>query len=102
MTAVFEFSGRISAGHPALPGHFPGYPLTPGVVQLNQVAKACECWQPGMRITGWPQVKFVSPLLAEETFVIRLRSAAPNSARFTLHVGERLVSSGQFTYTPDA
>lgn len=99
MSAAFEFGGRIPAGHPALPGHFPGHPLVPGVVQLSQVAKACERWQPGTRITGWPQVKFVSPLLPEEAFVVRLESTAPGRARFTLHVGERLVSSGQFTYS---
>lgn len=102
MTAEFEFCGRIPADHPALPGHFPGYPVVPGVLQLNQIAKACERWQPGLRITAWPQVKFVSPLLPDEAFTIRLASTAPGTARFTLHVGERLVSSGQFTYTLDA
>lgn len=99
MSEAFEFSGRIAADHPALPGHFPGYPIVPGVVQLNQVGKACARWLPGMRITGWPQIKFASPLLPEEDFVIRLESTAPGRARFTLHVGERLVSSGQFTYS---
>jgi 3-hydroxyacyl-[acyl-carrier-protein] dehydratase len=102
MTLPFEFTGHIPADHPALPGHFPGYPLTPGVVQLNKVAKACELWRPGIRITGWPQVKFVSPLLPEETFTIRLDGTSPNNARFTLHVDNRLVSTGQFTYTLDA
>lgn len=98
MTTPFEFAGRIPAGHPALAGHFPGYPITPGVVLLNQVALACAHWQPGARITSWPQVKFVSPLLPEEPFVIRLTGTAPDAARFTLHVDARLVASGQFTF----
>lgn len=101
MTTPFEFAGCIPADHPALPGHFPGYPITPGVVLLNQVAQACAHWQPGARITAWPLVKFVSPLLPEEAFVIRLTDATPGTARFTLHVDVRLVASGQFTFVSD-
>lgn len=101
MTTPFEFAGCIPADHPALPGHFPGYSITPGVVLLNHVALACAHWQAGARIVSWPQVKFVSPLLPEEPFVIRLTGAAPGAARFTLHVGARLVASGQFTFVSD-
>lgn len=102
MTTHFDFTGHIPADHPALPGHFPGYPITPGVVLLNQVAKACVNWQPGTRITAWPQVKFVSPLLPEEVFVIHLSLAAPDRIRFTLHVDTRLVANGQLMFTPGA
>jgi 3-hydroxymyristoyl/3-hydroxydecanoyl-(acyl carrier protein) dehydratase len=101
MTTPFEFTGHIPADHPALAGHFPGYPITPGVVLLNQVAQACAQWQADARITAWPQVKFVSPLLPEEAFVIRLTQSAPDSARFNVHVGTRLVASGQFSFALD-
>jgi 3-hydroxyacyl-[acyl-carrier-protein] dehydratase len=101
MTVPFEFRDRIPADHPALPGHFPGYPITPGVVMLQQIARACMLWQADARITSWPQIKFVSPLLPDETFVIRLTRPAPDTARFTLHVDARLVASGQFTFALD-
>lgn len=98
MTTLFEFAGRIPSDHPALPGHFPGHPIAPGVVLLNQVAQAFAHWQSGLRITAWPLVKFVSPLLPEEDFVVRLTCTAPGAARFTLHVDTRLVAHGQFTF----
>jgi 3-hydroxymyristoyl/3-hydroxydecanoyl-(acyl carrier protein) dehydratase len=101
MTTPFEFADCIPADHPALDGHFPGYPITPGVVLLNRVAQACARWQAAARITGWPQVKFVSPLLPREAYVIRLSRIAPDTARFTLHVDTRLVASGQFTFALD-
>ena len=53
---------RISADHPALPGHFPGRPVVPGVVLLDRIAAALERWR-GLRIAGLPQVKFLRPLL---------------------------------------
>ena len=52
----------VPATHPALPGHFPGRPVVPGVVLLDQVAALIEraCAAP---IGSLPQVKFLRPLL---------------------------------------
>ena len=33
---------RVAADHPALPGHFPGRPIVPGVVILDHVQQAIE------------------------------------------------------------
>jgi 3-hydroxymyristoyl/3-hydroxydecanoyl-(acyl carrier protein) dehydratase len=33
---------RIPADHPALPGHFPGNPIVPGVVLLAEALRAIE------------------------------------------------------------
>ena len=32
----------IPADHPALPGHFPGQPIVPGVVVLDRVVEVIE------------------------------------------------------------
>lgn len=56
---------RIAANHPALPGHFPGRPVVPGVVLLERVAALVEQVH-GVALAGLPQVKFVRPLLPEQ------------------------------------
>lgn len=62
---------RIDAAHPALPGHFPGRPLVPGVVLLDRVAAAVE-HRLGKRIAALPRVKFLAPLLPGEEAELRI------------------------------
>lgn len=70
----YEIFIEVDPAHPALAGHFPGNPVLPGVVVLDQVACAAEAWlgRPLM-IAGLPQVKFVAPLLPGHRARIRLR-----------------------------
>ncbi len=63
----------IAHDHPALPGHFPGRPIVPGVVVLDRVLAAIEA--AGGQAAGplrLPQVKFLQPLLPGETARIEL------------------------------
>ncbi|MET0232858.1 MAG: hydroxymyristoyl-ACP dehydratase [Rhodanobacteraceae bacterium] len=62
---------RIAASHPALPGHFPGHPIVPGVVLLDRVAAAIErsC---GTRLAKIASVKFLAPLNPEEDAELRV------------------------------
>ena len=55
---------RIASTHPALPGHFPGNPIVPGVVLLDHVAAALE--NEGARLARIGVVKFLTPLKPEQ------------------------------------
>lgn len=68
MPAPAESLGRfrIPPDHPCLPGHFPGYPLVPGVVLLEEAASLLLQVRPGQRVAGYPVAKFTRPVLPGE------------------------------------
>jgi 3-hydroxyacyl-[acyl-carrier-protein] dehydratase len=73
-----EYTWRAPADHPALAGHFPGRPIMPGVVLLDQAILFAE------RLLGYPvaewqigSAKFFSPVVPGELLV------------FALNLGER-------------
>jgi 3-hydroxymyristoyl/3-hydroxydecanoyl-(acyl carrier protein) dehydratase len=87
-------SFRIGADHPALPGHFPGAPLVPGVVLLNRVLSCAELWlgRP-LSLRSMPQAKFIAPLLPEQSAELHLQ-VRENELRFTIAAGTTTLAQG--------
>lgn len=83
MTAANEITEtlRIAATHPALPGHFPGNPIVPGVVLLDRVAAALE--KSGARLARIGVVKFLTPLKPEEDAMLAI---ARDGARVSFRI----------------
>jgi 3-hydroxymyristoyl/3-hydroxydecanoyl-(acyl carrier protein) dehydratase len=91
----YQTDFTVAASHPALPGHFPGNPLVPGVVILDAVIRAAGQWQPGCRVRRVSSAKFVSPLLPQQPLRITLRAGGEGVAGFDCRVAERLVAQGK-------
>ena len=72
----------VSTQHPSLAGHFPGNPVVPGVVILDEVIGALQQWQPQWQVGGFVSVKFLSPLLPEQNFSIELQQHKPARVKF--------------------
>lgn len=67
---------RIAPEHPALPGHFPGRPVVPGVLLLDGVIEAATRWLGiPIRVRRLRQAKFIAPLLPGEVARIELELA---------------------------
>jgi 3-hydroxyacyl-[acyl-carrier-protein] dehydratase len=89
----------VPADHPALPGHFPGRPIVPGVVLLDSVVAAAERWlQRPLTLRALPRAKFVAPLLPEEHAQLRL-SIDGEDLRFDIVRAGTTVASGAFEVT---
>ncbi|PLK47902.1 beta-hydroxyacyl-ACP dehydratase [Uliginosibacterium sp. TH139] len=90
----------IPADHPAFAGHFPGRPIVPGVVLLDQAQLAIESAS-GQQVSGLAMAKFLSPALPGEALELDF-STSGDSARFEIRCAERKVASGRFTLEPRA
>jgi len=92
----FEIKRTISKLHPSLPGHFPGNPVVPGVVILDEVISAVRHWQSEIELQGINTVKFLSPLLPDEEFCIQLHMPEKGKMKFQCSVADRKLAMGQF------
>jgi 3-hydroxymyristoyl/3-hydroxydecanoyl-(acyl carrier protein) dehydratase len=84
----------IPSDHPSLPGHFPGRPIVPGVVVLEQVLAAIESSHGVLGALRLPQVKFLHPLLPGEIADIVLTGESPRW-KFRVQRNDILVASGE-------
>lgn len=84
----------IPSDHPSLPGHFPGRPIVPGVLVLEQVLGAIEAAQGPLGAMRLPQVKFVQPLLPGESADLILIGESPRW-KFRVERDHTLIASGE-------
>lgn len=91
--AGFEQPLCIKAGHPALAGHFPGHPLVPGVILLEQVAQALRSWR-GKRLGRVLEAKFTAPLLPDEVAVVSLVETDAGQFRFEIRRDGNVLARG--------
>ena len=89
---------RIEKSHPALPGHFPGDPLIPGVVILDHVERTLAAALGEGGIVGLTAIKFVNPLRPGQALTIRAEPVRPGRYRFACSSGERTVAEGQLVW----
>jgi 3-hydroxyacyl-[acyl-carrier-protein] dehydratase len=96
----FETHRAIPADHPSLPGHFPGAPIVPAVVILDEVLAAVNAWRADSRVVAIPVAKFLMPLKPEQPFTIVLSTANNREIHFRCRVEERVVAEGQLEMSP--
>lgn len=93
-----EFSWLVPADHPAFAGHFPGRPIVPGVVLLDQAIRFAECLL-ACPATNWQigNAKFFSPVGPGEALTFTLESKPSRAIAFTIRAAGRQVATGSLT-----
>jgi acyl-coenzyme A synthetase/AMP-(fatty) acid ligase len=85
----------IEAGHPALAGHFPGYPIVPGVVLLDHaiaaLGRALDRPTDAFSVSA---AKFLRPARPGERLDVAYDTSASGALRFTITRGAQTVASG--------
>jgi 3-hydroxyacyl-[acyl-carrier-protein] dehydratase len=90
---------HVPAHHPAFDGHFPGAPLLPGVVLLDEMLQAMRAG------SGWTiaTAKFLHPVRPGETLTLEHGPPLANGAvRFTIRSAGQPVASGTLIPRPTA
>ena len=91
---------RIAPDHPAIPGHFPGRPVVPGVLLLDGVIEAANRWLGiPLRVRGLRQAKFIAPLLPGEVATLEL-ALAGDSLDFAIQRDGTIVAKGCLLIDP--
>ena len=89
----------VPPDHPALAGHFPGDPIVPGVVLLDEVIRtARKTLGGGAGCLTLPWAKFHAPLRPGEEFATRLEPLDAASFKFTVRSGDKLIASGNLKF----
>ena len=85
----------LPGDHPALPGHFPGRPIVPGVLLLDAVLKAA-----GFTRCRLLRAKFTAPVLPGDAVEILLARRDPTRLAFTCRCGGTIVLTGELACPP--
>ena len=93
----------IDARHPALAGHFPGAPILPGVVLLDETVRAIE-HASATPATRWTvgAAKFLKPVQPGETLTLEHEPLPNGSIRFAVSSAGRPVAHGVLRPAPDS
>lgn len=85
---------RIPPEHPSLPGHFPGRPVAPGVLLLEQAFGAMLAGR-SARVASLDSVRFAAPVLPGQTVEVDWEEREPRQLSFTCRVDGLTVLHGR-------
>lgn len=83
-----RFTVSISPQHPAFEGHFPGAPITPGVVILEHLLRALREQDPAFVCKGVRKAKFLRPLRPGESVMAECDPVQNGAMRVRAWVGD--------------
>jgi 3-hydroxyacyl-[acyl-carrier-protein] dehydratase len=92
---------KIAADHPAFEGHFPGMPILPGAVLLDEALHVIA-QNLALDLTQWQiaSAKFFASVRPGETLTIEHSAAANDSVRFIVRISDRTALAGTLTMSP--
>ena len=93
----------ISPQHPAFAGHFPGTPIVPGALLLDEAVRALSSATHQENLHCEIAVaKFLSVVRPGEALSLEHERASDGSIRFVILAPDRTVASGRLTWVSGA
>ena len=97
---TFEVRRVVATDHPALAGHFPGNPIVPGALIVEEVLRAVEEYRGRIRLKRVVSLKFTSPLRPGEVFSVTLNETDDSHIDFECSSEGRTLASGRLMVEP--
>jgi len=94
----FEFS--VIDTHPSLEGHFPGNPVVPGVVILDEVMRGVISQIADSKIVEIPTVKFLKILKPNQIVKVSLIEKKSDTFQFDCVVNNARIVTGKIKLKP--
>ena len=85
----------VQADHPSLQGHFPGNPVVPGVVILNEIVRRVEQTFMSQTVAGINYIKFIKPLRSDIEVELRFDEGKTGVVSFACEGNESVIVKGQ-------
>ncbi len=94
---------HFAADHPTAPGHFPGYPIIPGAVLLDELVQIIPATA-DHRAAAIRTAKFFRPVHPGQSVTVSWHVLADGALRFECHITDEdtLVASGVIEIAPVA
>ena len=85
--------------HPALAGHFPGNPIIPGVMLLEEILEHFQRQHPDASTNGFSSVKFLRPLKPEHTTYVEFKVINDNKVKFICADSSDIFAQGEIKFS---
>jgi 3-hydroxymyristoyl/3-hydroxydecanoyl-(acyl carrier protein) dehydratase len=89
----------FAADHPAFAGHFPGFPIVPGVLLLDAMLHAAESSDAGV-VTEIAAAKFLRPVTPDQVLALSCSGTPGARIRASISHGGQPVVSAQLATEP--
>jgi 3-hydroxyacyl-[acyl-carrier-protein] dehydratase len=89
---------EVPGDHPSFAGHFPGFPVLPGAVLLDEALQIIQR-ERGIDLTQWQiaSVKFLGAVRPGDALNLEHAAAKGGLIRFTIRAASGIVATGSLT-----